>query len=85
MSPWGVYLLLLQDFSQWTGIYGGMIRSNLHGDEIPTDGCCDPTRGEEKPEVDTRKKEGCYTRDTPIDLDPGGFFLSTWTLTLESI
>jgi hypothetical protein len=28
-------------------------------------------------------KKGLCTRDTPIDLDPGGFCLSTWTLTLE--
>jgi hypothetical protein len=41
MNPWRGYLLLLQDFAQWTGTYGGMIRLDLHRDEIPTDGCCD--------------------------------------------
>jgi hypothetical protein len=84
MSPWRAYLLLLQDFSLWTGTYGGMIRSDLHGVESPTDGCCDPTRGKEKPEAGTRKKEGRCTRDTLTDLDPWGFFLSSWMLTLES-
>jgi hypothetical protein len=79
-----VYLLLLQDFSWWTGTYGGMIRSDLHGAESPTDGRCDPTRGKEKTEGCTRKKEEHCTKDTPTDLDQGGFFLSTWTLTLES-
>jgi hypothetical protein len=62
----------------------GMIRSDLHGAESPTDGCYDPTGGKEKPEACTKKKEGRCTRDTLIDLDPGGFCLSTWTLTLES-
>jgi len=66
MSPWRAYLLLLQEFSRWIGTYGGMIRSDLHGDEIPTNGCCNPTRGEEKPED--------YTRDTLTDLDPWGGF-----------
>ena len=84
MSPWRGYLLLLQDFAQWTGTHGGMIRSDLHGAESPTDGCCDLARGKEKPEVSTRKKEGRRTRDTPVDLDPWGFCLFSWTLTLES-
>jgi hypothetical protein len=35
MNPWRAYLLLLQDFARWTGTHGGMISSNLHGDEIP--------------------------------------------------
>jgi hypothetical protein len=84
MSPWRAYLLLLQDFARWTETYGGMIRSDLHRAESPTDECCDPTRGKEKPEACTRKKEGHCTRNTPADLDLGGFFLSPWTLTLES-
>jgi hypothetical protein len=50
-----------------------MIRSNLHGAESPTNGCCDPTRGKEKPEASTKKKEGHCIKDTPAELDPGGF------------
>jgi hypothetical protein len=69
--------MLLQDFAQWTGTYGGMIRSDLHGVESPIDGCCDPTKGREKPEAFTKKKEGGCTRDTLADLDPGRFGLST--------
>jgi hypothetical protein len=60
-----------------------MIRSDLHGAESQSDGCCDPTRVKGKLEACTRKKEGCCTKDTSIDLDLGGFFLSTWTLTIE--
>jgi hypothetical protein len=75
--------LLLQDFAQWTGTYGGMIRLDLHDVESPTNGCYDPTRGKGKPEDCTKKKEGRFTMDTPVDLDPWGFFLSTWTLTVE--
>jgi hypothetical protein len=77
-----VHLLLLQDFARWKGTYGGMIRSNLHGAEIPIDGCCDPAREKEKLEASTKNKEGCFTRDTPTELDRRGFFLSTRTLTL---
>ena len=84
MNPWRAYLLFLQDFARWTGTYGGMIMSDLHGAKILTHGCCDPTRGKEKPEACTREKEERFTRDTSIDLDLGGFFLSTWMLTLES-
>jgi hypothetical protein len=77
-------LLLLQDFAQWTGTSGGMIRSDLHGAEIPQMDVVTPTRGRETSEACTRKKEGCYLRDTLVDLDPRGSFSSTWTLTLES-
>jgi hypothetical protein len=83
MSSLRVYFLLLQDFSQWKGTYGGLIRLDLHRDESPTDGCCDPTNEKGKPEDCARKKEGRFTKDTSADLDPGGFCLSTWTLTLE--
>jgi hypothetical protein len=61
-----------------------MIRSDLHGVEIPTDGCCDPTKGKEKPKAGTKKKEGRCTRENPTELDPGVFFLSTSMFTLES-
>jgi hypothetical protein len=72
MNPWRAYLLLLQDFARWTGTYGGMISSDLHGAESPQMDVVTPTRGRETPEACTRKKEGCCTRDTPTDLDPGG-------------
>jgi hypothetical protein len=84
MSPWRACLLLLQDFSQWTGTYRGMIRSDLHEAESPTDGCCDPTKGKEKPEASTKKKDGRCTKDTLANLDPRGVCLSSRTLTLES-
>jgi hypothetical protein len=44
MNPGRAYLLLLHDFARWTGKYGGMISSDLHGDESPIDGCCDPNQ-----------------------------------------
>jgi hypothetical protein len=56
MIPWRAYLLLLQDFSRWIGTYGGMIWSDLHGDESPTYGFYNPTRRKEKPKAFTRKK-----------------------------
>jgi hypothetical protein len=46
MNPWRAYLLLLQDFSRWTGACGGMIRSDLHKAESLADGCCDPNQGQ---------------------------------------
>ena len=73
MDPWRAYLLLLHEFSKWIGTYGGMIRSDLHGAESPTNGCCNPTRGKEKPEACTRKKGDRCIRDTPTDLDLGVF------------
>jgi hypothetical protein len=33
-----------------------------------------PLGGKKKPQACTRKKEGCCTRATPADLDPGGVF-----------
>jgi hypothetical protein len=66
-------LFFLKYFSQWIGIYGGMIRLDIYGVEIPTDGCCDPTREKGNPEACTRKKEGCCTKDTLENLDLGGF------------
>jgi hypothetical protein len=72
MNPWRAYLLLLQDFARWTGTYGGMISSDLHGAESPQMDVVTPTRGRETPEACTRKKEGRCPRDTLADLDPGG-------------
>jgi hypothetical protein len=53
-------LLLLQDFAQWTCTYGGMISSDLHGDESPQMDVVTPIRGRETPEACTKKKEGCF-------------------------
>ena len=77
MNPWRAYLLLLQDFAQWTGTYGGMISSDLHGAECPQMDVVSPTRGRETLETCNSKKEGCCNEDTPKDLDLGGSFLST--------
>jgi hypothetical protein len=82
MSPWRAYLLLLQDHARWTGTYGEMISSDLHGAESPQMDVVTPARGREMSETCTRKKEGCFTRDTLADLDPGGSCSSTWTLAL---
>jgi hypothetical protein len=85
MSPWRAYLLLLQDFARWTGTYGEMISSNLHGAESPQMDVVTPARGREMSETCTRKKEGFFTKDTLADLDPdpGGSCSSTWTLALR--
>jgi hypothetical protein len=40
-------LLLLQDLARWTGTREGMISSDLHGGLKPTDGCCNPSQGQE--------------------------------------
>jgi hypothetical protein len=71
MNPWRMYLLLVQDFARWTGTYGGMIISYLHGTESIHMHVVTLTMGRDTLETCTRKKEGCCTRDTPIDLDPG--------------
>jgi hypothetical protein len=60
MNPWRAYLLLLQDFAQWIGTYGGMISLDLHGAESPQMDVVTPTRGREIPEACTRKKEGRF-------------------------
>ena len=83
MNPWRAYLLL-QGLAQWTGTYGRMISLDLHGVESPQMDIVTPTRDKETPETCTRKKEGCCTRDTLADLDPGGSCLSTWMLTFGS-
>jgi hypothetical protein len=59
MNPWREYLLLLQDFAQWTGTSGGMISSDLHGVGGPRMDVVTPTKGRETSEDCTRKK-GCY-------------------------
>jgi hypothetical protein len=82
MSFWRTYLLLLQDHARWTGAYGEMISSDLHGVESPQMDVVTPARGREMSETCTRKKEGRFTRDTLADLDPGGSCSSTWTLAL---
>jgi hypothetical protein len=81
MIPWRAYLLLLQDHAWWTGTYE-MISSDLHGVEIPQMDVVTPARGREMLETCTRKKEGRFTRDTLVDLDPGVSCSSTWTLAL---
>jgi len=43
-----------------------------------------PTRGRETPKDGTRKKEGCFPRDTLAGLDPGVYFPSTMTMALEA-
>jgi hypothetical protein len=82
MSPWRAYLLLLQDHARWTGTYGEMISSDLHGAESPQMDVVTPARGREMSETCTREKEGRFTGDTLADLDPGGSCSSTWTLAL---
>jgi hypothetical protein len=81
MSPWRAYLLL-QDHVRWTGTYGEMISSDLHGAESPQMDVVTPARGREMSETCTKKREGCLTGDTLGDLDLGGYFSSTWTLAL---
>jgi hypothetical protein len=60
MNPWRAYLLLLQEFSRWTGTHGGMISSDLHGDEIPQMDDVTQARGKKTSETYTRKKEGRF-------------------------
>jgi hypothetical protein len=36
----------VQDHTQWTSTHGEMISSDLHGDESPSDGWQDPSRGQ---------------------------------------
>jgi hypothetical protein len=84
MNPWRAYLLLLQDLAGWTGTHGGMISSDLHGAESPQMDVVTPARGKKTSEICTRKKEGRHLGGTLADLDPGGSFFSTWTLTFES-
>jgi hypothetical protein len=55
-------MLLLQDFAQWIGTYGGMISSNLHGAESPTDGCCNPNQGQ----IDTEDLHQEERRTLPL-------------------
>jgi hypothetical protein len=83
MSPWRAYLLLLQDFARWTGTYGGMISSDLHGAEIPQMDVVTPPGGKRNQRLAPGRKKDVAPGDTLTDLDPGGSFLSTWTLTLE--
>ena len=50
--------MLLQDFAQWTGTYGGMISLDLHGAESIQMDDLTPIRGIETLETCTRKKVG---------------------------
>jgi hypothetical protein len=82
MSPWRAYLLLLQDHARWTGTYGEMISSDLHGTESPQMDVVTLARGREMSETFTGEKEGRFTKDTLADLDPRGSCSSTQTLAL---
>jgi hypothetical protein len=57
MIPWRAYLLFLQDHAQWTGTYGEMISSDLHGAESPQMDVVTLARGKEMSETCTREKE----------------------------
>jgi hypothetical protein len=57
---------------RWTGTYGEMINSDLHGAESPQMDVVTPFRGRELSETCTREKEGCFNGDTLADLDQGG-------------
>jgi hypothetical protein len=82
MIPWRTFLLLLQYFSQWIRKYGEMISSDLHGVEIPQMDVVTLVKGKEMSETCTKEKEGLFTEDTLVYLDPGGSCSSTWTLAL---
>jgi hypothetical protein len=45
-EPMEGVLVVLQDHARWIGTYGEMIRSDLHGAEIPQMDVATPTRGE---------------------------------------
>jgi hypothetical protein len=77
MSPWREYLFLLQDHARWTGTYGEMISSDLHGVEIPHMDVVTLAKGREMSKTCTREKDGYFTGDTLEYLNLGGSFSST--------
>jgi hypothetical protein len=61
MNPWRVYFLLLQDLAWWRSTHGGMISSNLHGDERPHMDVVTLSRGKKTSVICIRNKEGCFS------------------------
>jgi hypothetical protein len=53
----GVLVVVAGPFSRWTGTYGEMISSDLHGAESPQMDVVTPARGREMSETCTRKKK----------------------------
>jgi hypothetical protein len=68
-------LLLLQDFSRWTGTHGAMTSSVLHGAESPEMDVVTLAKGKNTSETCTRKKEECFPWRHPSKPRPRGIML----------